>query len=112
MWKLRGSYIAKLINELEAEGIIVDVDDEAMLRAYVRGDIGERDLLSHVCQFQDLTSYQQWLQQELMADAAVRRSTTSVEQLVHKVFTHFLRKYAAANFEGRRYLSGQISQAA
>lgn len=103
MRKLRGRYIADLMNELDAEGIIIDVDDQAMLGAYLRGEICDRDLLAHVCQFQDLTSYQRWLQQGLAPNAKIRRSTPSVEQLVREVSAHFLRKYAVGDPECWRH---------
>lgn len=97
MWKLRGKYIADLLNGLEGIGIFVDEFDETMISAYVRGDVSERDLLAHVCQFQDLTSYQLWLQQELLPDSQRRRSPTSVEQLVHEISVHLRRKYVQGN---------------
>lgn len=92
MWKLRGKYIADLINGLQEEGIGIDTEDEAMLRAYLHGEVSDQDLLAQVCQFQDLTSYQRWLQHEPGILATSRHSTISVEQVMREVSAHFRRK--------------------
>lgn len=93
MWKLRGKRIADLINELEAEGVSIDTEDEVMLGAYVRGDVCDTDLIAHVCQFQDLSAYQEWLHLSRVAGFRTGRSSASVEQVVREVADQLRRKY-------------------
>lgn len=85
MKELRGKRVAQMINDLEDEGIAVSASDEAMLRAYVRGTISGPDLLTHATQFDDLSSYQDWLHSRLSDASQANASEVSVEQLVREV---------------------------
>jgi hypothetical protein len=99
MWKLRGKYVAKLIKTLEDEGAIIDIKDEAMLVAYVRGDASDTDLIAHFSQFQNLSDYQKWLQLVCDRNAESKRSSISVEQVIREVSAHLHRKYAVVYIE-------------
>lgn len=59
--KMRGRWVAEMLRTLAAEGIIVDEGDISILFSYMKGKICERDMLAHVCQFDNLELYNDWL---------------------------------------------------
>jgi len=99
MQSLRGKRVAQTINSLEEEGIVVSESDEAMLRAYVRGTISGQDLLAHVAQFSDLSSYQDWLHGRLGESRLANATEVSVEQLVRELEIRFRRRNQAPQLE-------------
>ena len=82
MQKLRGKRVAQMMNELEAEGVVISEADQAMLRAYVKGSVSGADLLAHAVQFCDLSSYQSWLCGNFGGSYPAMSSEVSIEQLV------------------------------
>jgi hypothetical protein len=82
MQKLRGKRVAQMMNELEAEGVIISEADQAMLCAYVKGAVSGADLLAHAVQFRDLSSYQRWLCSNFGGTYPAMSSEVSIEQLL------------------------------
>jgi len=82
MQKLRGKRVAQMMNELEAEGVVISEADQAMLCAYVKGTVSGTDLLAHAVQFCDLSSYQSWLCGNFGGAYPTMSSEVSIEQLV------------------------------
>lgn len=80
--KLRGKRVAQMINELEAEGVVISEAVQAMLCAYVKGSVSGADLLAHAVQFCDLSSYQSWLSSNFGGAYPTMSSEVSIEQLV------------------------------
>jgi len=100
MHRSRGTWTAQMMHRLEAEGISICQSDSGMLGAYLRNEISGKDLLAHVCQFKDLSSYQQWLQQCFGPTATSIHSSVSIELLMREVEYGFRRKYCGANPRG------------
>ncbi|MBB6132660.1 hypothetical protein HD842_000771 [Massilia aurea] len=92
MLELRGKQIAQLISDLEEDCIKISASDELMLRGYVRGTIGGRDLLAHVTQFSNLTAYQDWLLDQINEFSLERVSNVSVEPVIHEVYNGLRRR--------------------
>lgn len=82
------------MNELEVAGIVIADADQAMLRAYVRGGVSGADLFAHIAQFDDLSSYQNWLHNTLRARPSPDASDLSVELLVAEVAAGLRRRNA------------------
>lgn len=82
MQKLRGKRVAQMMNELEAEGVVISEADQAMLCAYVKGTVSGADLLAHAVQFCDLSSYQSWLCSNFEGAYSAMSSEVSIEQLM------------------------------
>jgi len=82
MQKLRGKRVAQMVNELEAEGVVISEADQAMLCAYVKGTVSGADLLAHAIQFCDLSSYQSWLCSNFGGGYPAMSSEVPIEQLI------------------------------
>ena len=93
MQNLRGQRVAHMLNAISREGVAIDHDDIVILDGYVRGVISGRDLLAHACQFEDLSSYQEWLKGRCAAISGRLHSDVSVEQIVDEVEAFIRRKY-------------------
>lgn len=59
--KMLGQWVAEMLHTLAVEGIIVDEGDISILFSYMKGKVCERDLLAHVCQFDNIELYHDWL---------------------------------------------------
>lgn len=102
MQKLKGKRIARMVNDLEHEGVVISPADEAMLRALVMGLISGSDLLAHAIQFDDLSSYQDWLCSRLLEPTNASASEVSIEQLVREVADGFRRRHETSQAKYRQ----------
>jgi hypothetical protein len=93
MGRSRGHWTAQMVSRLESDGISICQSDNGMLGAYLRSEISGKDLLAHVCQFKDLSSYQQWLRQCFGPTAISIQYPVSIELLMREVEYGFRRKY-------------------
>ena len=93
MQRSRGNWTAQMVRRLESDGISICQYDNGVLGAYLRSEISGKDLLAHVCQFKDLSSYQQWLHQCFGPTAISIQHPMSIELLMREVEYGFRRKH-------------------
>ena len=94
---LRGSHAQKMIDNLLADGVQINHEDQVMLYAYIRGTVSALDLLAHARQFPTADAYHEWLNEnsDLLVD--IKSLAFSVKQVLKEFQNSIRRKYSDAS---------------